>query len=67
MFTALYRLNKDAVLVRYWGEGHVLTSPANIQDYWHRIFDWYDQHLGRISRAGSGPCEEKRTGAPKGR
>lgn len=67
MFTALYRLNKDAVLVRYWGEGHVLTSPANIQDYWHRIFDWYDQHLDRISRAGSGPGEEKRAGAPKGR
>lgn len=44
-FTALTRLNKDAVMVRYWGEEHVLTSPANIRDLWRRLFDWYDKTL----------------------
>jgi dipeptidyl aminopeptidase/acylaminoacyl peptidase len=47
MFAALYRLNKDAVFVRYWGEGHhVPTSPANIRDYWNRVYDWYDRYIG---------------------
>ena len=47
LFTALYRLNKDAVFVRYWGEGHrVAASPANIRDYYKRVFDWYDEHIG---------------------
>ncbi|MCG8596623.1 MAG: prolyl oligopeptidase family serine peptidase [Kiloniellales bacterium] len=45
-FTALYRLNKDAQFVRYWGEGHVLTSPANIRDYWVRVFSWLDKYVG---------------------
>ncbi len=27
LFTALYRLNKPAVFVRYWGEGHLLFNP----------------------------------------
>lgn len=44
-FTALTRLNKDAVMVRYWGEGHEPTSPANIRDLWRRLFDWYDRAL----------------------
>jgi dipeptidyl aminopeptidase/acylaminoacyl peptidase len=47
LFTALYRLNKDATFVRYWGEGHDLpVSPANIRDYWARVFRWYDEHIG---------------------
>lgn len=47
LFTALYRLNKDATFVRYWGEGHDLpVSPANIRDYWARTFHWYDEHIG---------------------
>lgn len=44
-FTALTRLNRDAVLVRYFGEGHVFNSPANIRDMWRRIFDWYGETL----------------------
>lgn len=47
MFTALHRLNRDSLFVRYWGEGHrVATSPANVRDYFARLFDWYEQHLG---------------------
>lgn len=45
-FTALSRLDKDAVFVRYFGEGHVFSSPANIRDMWARIFDWYGMYLG---------------------
>ena len=38
-FTALYRENKKARFVRYWGEAHTIQSPANIRDMWERIFD----------------------------
>lgn len=37
MFGALYRAGKEATYVRYWGEGHGLSSPANIRDLWNRI------------------------------
>lgn len=42
-FTSLYRQGKRAEFVRYWGEGHVLESPANIRDMWKRIFGWLEQ------------------------
>lgn len=45
MFTALYRQNKPARFVRYWGEGHILNSPANIKDFWARAFDWFDRYF----------------------
>ncbi len=41
-FKALYRQGRRARFVRYWGEDHVLTSPANIKDMWKQIFDWFD-------------------------
>jgi dipeptidyl aminopeptidase/acylaminoacyl peptidase len=41
-FMSLYRQGKRARFVRYWGEGHVLESPANIRDMWQRVFDWFD-------------------------
>jgi dipeptidyl aminopeptidase/acylaminoacyl peptidase len=44
-FTALYRQNKKARFVRYWGEGHLIASPANIRDMWRQIFAWFDEHL----------------------
>ncbi len=44
-FSALYRQGKRARFVRYWGEGHVLQSPANIQDMWQRIVVWFDELL----------------------
>ena len=45
VFMALYRQNKRAEFVRYWGDGHVLESPANIRDVWARIYGWLDQFL----------------------
>jgi dipeptidyl aminopeptidase/acylaminoacyl peptidase len=44
-FSALYRQNKRARFVRYWGEGHMLDSPANIRDMWQRIYAWLDELL----------------------
>lgn len=41
MFTALYRQGKDARYVTYWGEDHVLTSPANIADFFTLVLDWF--------------------------
>lgn len=45
MFTALTRLNRDAIFVRYWGEWHGVASPANIRDLYARRLAWYDEHL----------------------
>ncbi len=44
-FSALYRQGKRARFVRYWGEGHVVQSPVNIQDMWQQIFGWFDELL----------------------
>lgn len=41
-FSALYRQGKRARLVRYWGEGHVFQSPANIRNMWEEIYGWFD-------------------------
>jgi len=43
-FTALYRQGKPARLVRYWGEDHIISSPANVADSWDRILEWFDMH-----------------------
>ncbi|WP_374660634.1 alpha/beta hydrolase family protein [Phenylobacterium sp.] len=40
LFSALYRQGKPAVLVTYWGEGHVVTSPGNVRDMYQRVFAW---------------------------
>ncbi len=44
-FMSLYRQNKRAQFIRYWGEGHVLEGPANIRDMWQRIYAWFDEFL----------------------
>jgi dipeptidyl aminopeptidase/acylaminoacyl peptidase len=49
-FMSLYRQGKRAAFVRYWGEGHVLESPANVRDMWQRILAWFEQASG----AGTG-------------
>jgi dipeptidyl aminopeptidase/acylaminoacyl peptidase len=45
MFSALYRQGKRARFVRYWGEGHSLSSPANIRDLWKEIYEWLDTYV----------------------
>jgi len=44
-FNALYRQGKRARFVRYWGEGHVFQSPANIRNMWEEIYGWFDDFL----------------------
>lgn len=46
MFGALYRAGREARYVRYWGEGHGLSSPANIRDLWARIDSFLAEHVG---------------------
>lgn len=45
LFSALYRQGKDAELISYWGENHVLMSPANVRDAYARAFAWFDRHF----------------------
>lgn len=45
MFTALNQLGKPARLLRYWGEGHSLSSPDNIRHMWGEIYEWYDRYV----------------------
>jgi dipeptidyl aminopeptidase/acylaminoacyl peptidase len=49
LLMAMHRLGRDAVLLRYGGEGHVNFSPANIRDQWRRMIGFLDAHL----RAGA--------------
>jgi dipeptidyl aminopeptidase/acylaminoacyl peptidase len=51
-FMSLYSQGKRAEFVRYWGEGHVFESPANITDMWRRIYSWLDQYIGVGQPAG---------------
>jgi dipeptidyl aminopeptidase/acylaminoacyl peptidase len=48
-FTGLYRLGRRAKFVRYWGEGHVISSPVNVRHLWAQIFDWLDTNLGGVA------------------
>lgn len=48
-FNALHRLGKRATLVRYFGEDHVIDSPANIRDMWQRITAWLAVTMGTTS------------------
>lgn len=45
LFAALYRQNKDAVLITYRGEGHIIQGPANVRDQYARVFGFLDRHL----------------------
>lgn len=45
MFSALWRQNKDARLLTYWGEGHHLWSPDNIRDLYTEIVAFLDRTL----------------------
>lgn len=53
MFAALYREDKDAILVTYWGEGHMIDSPGNVRDLYARTFRFLDEHLGVGPQAGA--------------
>jgi dipeptidyl aminopeptidase/acylaminoacyl peptidase len=52
-FMALYRQGKRARFIRYWGEGHDISSPANIRDLWNQTYVWIDEFCD-ISRDEKG-------------
>jgi dipeptidyl aminopeptidase/acylaminoacyl peptidase len=56
MFSALYRQDKDAVLVTLWGEGHNATSPANIRKTYAWMLWWLGATLGPGAPSTSGPA-----------
>lgn len=45
MFAALVRRGRTVELLRYAGENHVSTSPANIADQLKRVFAWLATYL----------------------
>jgi dipeptidyl aminopeptidase/acylaminoacyl peptidase len=53
LFSALHRQGKRAQFLRYWGEGHTFYSPANIRDFWMRVYAWVDEFCD-ISRDDKG-------------
>jgi len=55
LFSALYRQDKDAQLLTYWGEGHVVGSPANVRDLYARVFAWLADTMNRPRKAPCGP------------
>jgi dipeptidyl aminopeptidase/acylaminoacyl peptidase len=44
-FTALYRQDTRAVLLRYHGEEHAITSRVNVLDLWKRIEAWLSETM----------------------
>ena len=46
MFTSLYRQDKDAVLLIYHGESHVVSNPANVRDEYARALAFLGEHIG---------------------
>jgi len=45
IFNGLRRLDKPVTFARYVGEGHILSRPANIVDYWVRVLGFFDHSL----------------------
>lgn len=54
IFSALERLGKEVEYRLYAGEGHVITRPANVLDFWRRRLDFLAEHLDlRVDAAGA--------------
>ena len=53
-FQALHRLGRRVRYVRYWGEGHVIQSPANIRDLWSRMYEWFDTNFSDLASGRGG-------------
>ena len=45
IYTALKDLGKDAELRIYENEEHVLSNPANVEDFWQRRLKFLEEHL----------------------
>ena len=63
MFSALYRQGKDARLMTFWGEGHVIVSPANLRALYTGAVDFLD---GVFATAPRDSRATKTTDGPAG-
>ena len=45
MFAALYRQNRDARFMTLFGEGHLISSPANVRIIYETVLPWLDRTL----------------------
>ena len=50
LFSALWRQNKDARFITWWGEGHTVDSAANLREMYRQIFVW-------LNDTGVGPAD----------
>lgn len=66
MFSALYRQNKDALLITYWGEGHLISSPGNVEDFFRRAFAFLDARLEMTAPVGAAPGRSREGGPASG-
>nr|WP_233247776.1 alpha/beta fold hydrolase [Caulobacter endophyticus] len=65
VFQGLSRQGKDAELLYYRGEGHVVANPANLRDLHQRAFAFLADALGPVSPpAGSEATEALDTASP---
>lgn len=53
LYAALLRAGRPAVLVRYWGEGHVQSDPLAVRDQWTRFRLWFARYL--MADGGAAP------------
>ncbi len=44
MFSALKQLGKACRFIRFWGEGHILSKTAHIEEAWQEIARWLEVH-----------------------
>jgi dipeptidyl aminopeptidase/acylaminoacyl peptidase len=68
-FTAMVRQGKRARFVRYVGEEHDFSSPANIRDFWMQTYAWLDEFcdIARDEKGNlifDGDHVKSRNGAP---
>jgi len=65
VFTALWRQNKDAQLVTYWGEQHIFYSPGTVRDLWARLDAWFERTIGPPPSRLTPPADALPSGGPR--
>lgn len=63
-FAALARAGNPAVMVRYWGQGHVQDDPWAVRDQWRRFNAWFDAYV-RPATPPAGPESGPASAAPR--
>lgn len=67
LFSALYRQDRDAMLLTYWGEPHIFYSPGSVRDAYGRGLAWLADHLKPDAGPGARPGRASATTAPSSR